>query len=389
MLAKRLSRCGLAISGGALSLALSQGFACASVPTSTVASTIKATGLFGSGSTASKALIPLKVIALAEGVMKAMIVTKAKMIAATLLLVLVGLGGVVQLSQSSAIQPGVKENFAHQATALQEQPSSLPTWHVGPVLTGHGGQVRRVAFSPDGKYIASGSRDKSVVIWDASKRTSLHTLSCEGEVWALAFAPIGKILVTARGNDEHVIKFWNPESGKEQAALKKSTHPIHSLAFSHDGKMLISTSCPIDLTKPVGENRGEVSFWDYGTKRKLATLKSDLVHNAAVSHDRKKLVILGSGPGGTVQYMQIDGEFAIKAEAALNQDQVCCLAVSADGKSFATTPVSSDDLSICLWDFETGALVKTFEHKDTLIRCVAFAPDGKTFATGSWKIHRV
>ena len=146
MLAKRLSRCGLAISGGALSLALSQGLACAAVPTSTVASTIKATSLFASGSVASKALIPLKVIALAEGVMKAMIVTKAKMIAATLLLVLVGLGGVVQLSQSSAIQPGVKENFAHQATALQEQPGSLPTWHVGPVLTGHGGQVRRVAF---------------------------------------------------------------------------------------------------------------------------------------------------------------------------------------------------------------------------------------------------
>jgi WD40 repeat protein len=185
-----------------------------------------------------------------------------------------------------------------------------------------------------------------------------------------------------------LIKLWDPETGKEQAVLKGQTNPIHSLSFSRDGKILVSASSPINVGASAENDRGEVCFWDAGTKKKIATLKVELVGDAALSHDRKKLVTTGSGRDGTVKLWDIDVKFVATGETVLVQNECCCLALSPDGKTFVTAPVGGNSSVATLWDFETGRVLNTFEHPKASVRNVAFTPDGKTLATGCWPITK-
>jgi hypothetical protein len=128
MLAKRLARGGLGLSGGALAAVLSQGAASAGVPASVVSSTIQVAGLFAAGPAAAKGLISAKVLALAEGVRKTMLLTKLK--AATAVLLAVGLlgaglgaGGSVCRTQAAVAAPAPRQNNPQPVKVCEERPA--------------------------------------------------------------------------------------------------------------------------------------------------------------------------------------------------------------------------------------------------------------------------
>jgi WD40 repeat protein len=320
--------------------------------------------------------------------MRAMSMTRLRIATAALVVALAGLGLAARTAVVPADDPPVTPNPGRESAGGRERPRAEATWKAGPTLRGHGGQVFRVAFSPDGKRLASGSRDKTVIVWDVARREQQWTLTCDGTVQDILFAPDGKTLATASGrdNDERLIRLWDPATGKEQAALPAQDHPVHRLSVSRDGKTLVSASSPVDL-RTAGADQGEVCFWDLGTRTKRATLGAALVHGAILSPDGKKLVVSVSVRDGTVKLLDLDDTFASTGETVLEQEVVCGLGVSPDGKAFVVAPVG-DRPTVTLREFETGGVLKAFEHKKGSVRAVAFTPDGKTLATGSWVVTK-
>jgi hypothetical protein len=120
-------------------------------------------------------------------------------------------------------------------------------------LKGHTGLVSSVAFSRDGKRLASGSYDKTVKVWDAATGQEILTLKGHtGYVKSVAFSPDGKRLASA--SDDQTVKVWDAATGQEPLILKGHTGGVYSVGFSPDGKRLAS-----------GNDDETVKVWDAAT----------------------------------------------------------------------------------------------------------------------------
>jgi WD40 repeat protein len=109
-----------------------------------------------------------------------------------------------------------------------------------------------VAFSPDGKSLATASRDRQTKIWDMSTGQKVRTLqTADHNVTFLAFSPDGQILATGC---DRLIKLWNVATGEEISTLAGHTNTVTSLAFSADGTFLIS-----------GAEDNTIKIWRVGT----------------------------------------------------------------------------------------------------------------------------
>ncbi|MDE0427260.1 MAG: cohesin domain-containing protein [Candidatus Poribacteria bacterium] len=113
-------------------------------------------------------------------------------------------------------------------------------------LIGHKYQVYSVAFSPDGKILASGSQDDTIKLWDIATGKPINTLREYSSLYSVAFSPDGKILASGRGSRSGdgigIIRLWDVVTGELIHTLTEHTDWVSSVAFSPDGKMLASGS---------------------------------------------------------------------------------------------------------------------------------------------------
>jgi len=232
------------------------------------------------------------------------------------------------------------------------------------IQTGHTSLVNTVAFSPDGKILASGGGDNAIRLWDVRAGRQIKSLvGHTGYLLSVVFSPDGKTL--ASGSFDKSVRLWNVETGEQLKSLEGHDGFVFSVAFSPDGKILAS-----------GSYDNTVKLWDAATGRQLKTLAghAGFVFSVAFSPDGKTLA-----SGSIDKTIRLwDTATGVYRTLEGHANEISAVVFAPDGKTLAS---SSFDKSVRLWDVKTGQQVRSLEGHTSLVYSIAFSPDGKTLAS--------
>jgi RNA polymerase sigma factor (sigma-70 family) len=260
---------------------------------------------------------------------------------------------------------------------------------------GHQGRVDAVAFAPDGKTLATGSSDRTVRLWDPATGKELRRLAHAEAVQAVVFSPRGRVLASAgQGGQVHL---WNPATGRELRRLAKQPGAIYSLAFSPDGTLLASAGGLVFSPegKPLVSPGDILHLWRVADGKELFRFAAQQspAFGVAFSPDGKTLasghydwkVRLWDVHTGRL-LRTLTGAQGIVPQVEFSPDGKCLAGCCFDR---AQTPLDREEASIRLWDVRTGEvicriIVPKLHFRNYNFCCIAFSPDGKTLAMGSW-----
>ncbi|KAJ5640336.1 uncharacterized protein N7484_008198 [Penicillium longicatenatum] len=235
------------------------------------------------------------------------------------------------------------------------------------ILEGHGDSVNSIAWSQDGRRLASGSDDNTVRIWDPATGQCASILEGHGDsVNSIAWSQDGRRL--ASGSDDNTVRIWDPATGQCVSTLGGHSESVLSITWSQDGSRLASGS---------GDNT--VRIWDPATGQCASSLEGhgNSVLSITWSQDGSRLAS-GSGDNTVRIWDPATGQYASILEGHSNR--VLSIAWSQDGNRLAS---GSDDKTVRIWDPATGQCVSTLKGHSESVRSITWLQDGR-LASGSY-----
>ncbi len=234
-------------------------------------------------------------------------------------------------------------------------------------LAAHLASVNSVAFSPDNLWLVSGSRDRKIKLWDAGTGGEVQTLNGhEAEVRSVAFSPDGQWLVS--GSHDRTVRIWRVATGHEVQSLQGHTRQVTSAAFSPDGSLIASGSW--DRT---------IRLWDVVSGRILRTLPGHARGVASVVFSPDGKWLASGGEDALVKLWEVATGRELQFFKGHN-NSVSSIAFSPDGGMLAAGSLGQN---ILIWKVSTGAVIKHLRYDNISYNSVAFSPKGQWLALGS------
>ncbi len=284
----------------------------------------------------------------------------------------------------TALLLGIAAQDIHDDPATRSSlVNSLITTRFAGSLTGHTDSVRELAFSPDGRTLATGSRDNTVILWDMASHRQVGPPLTGHTDWvsSVAFSRDGRTL--AAGSDDKSVILWDVQDRDHPirlGQLEGHTQAVESVAFTPDGTTVAS-----------GSDDKTVILWNVEDRAHPVQLGQPLtghtaeVYSVALSPDGRTLAS-GSRDSSVMLWNVTDPSKPSRLAPPIrgHQEAVNSVAFSPNGLTLAT---ASRDFTVRLWNLTNPsnpvALGKPLTgHRDEVFS-VAFSPDGKELATGS------
>ena len=398
LLRDRLIGRGLALSAGALGLVLAQHAAAAAIPAPLVLAAVRI---------ASGLAVTARIASLAQGVLKAMSMTRLKFALLFLLLASVGGGGLGVAWQRLYAEEA-------PASATTDEPYDCRTAEVR-VFEGHTERVVWVAFAPDGKRALSTSFDTTIRIWDVETGKELHCLQGHTDRCDCAvFSPDGKTVLSCSWDG--TVRLWDVKTGKELKCFGATGEPgihISRVLFFPDGKRFLCVATDHHalqvrdvetgkVVKDFGNHDGHiypvalsadgsqvlegsydvslpVRLWDVASGKLVREFKAHPAKTTAVAMSPDGRLALSSGISGGVIHLWDAANGREIRELAAGPREVAALAFSSDGR-YALS--GGYDQTIRLWHVGTGKQLCCFFGPLDHVDCVAFSPDGRFALSG-------
>lgn len=225
----------------------------------------------------------------------------------------------------------------------------------------HSGGVNCIAYSPDGKRIASGGSDNKIIVWDAKTGKVITVLKGQRSIYTVAFSPNGQQIVS--GGIDPTIKIWDIKTEEVIQTFPGHGNFVNSVDFKSDGSQIVS-----------GSSDGTVKIWNASTGEEIETLDHHGKTVNSVAYDRG---------GGRIVSASIDNTARVWGSASGtliltlrgHRDDVACAAFH------PKLDIASGSDTVKLWNSK-GRNIKTLKEYSGGVTSLDFSPDGKRIVFG-------